>query len=542
MNKSGLFSGWLIGALAAAIALTFSTALSAQTPKRGGILVYMVAGDAPSFDAHREQSYTVIHPIGPYYSLLIRVDPLDPNNGKFVCDVCTKWTVSKDQRTYTFKIRKGIRFHDGSPFSARDVVATYKKIIFPAEGVISQRKQYYEPVTSVSNPDKYTVVFKLKFATPAFIPSLASPFNFLYSADKLAKDMHWYEKNLVGTGPFKHVSYSPGATWVGERNKDYHRKGLPYLDGIKGIIARKQNVRVNAIRGGRAMIEFRGFPPAARDDLVRALGDKITVQEGTWNCFYGFAPNPYKKPFSDPRVRRAMNLALDRWNASNYISKTAIVKTVGGITYPGSPLAPSRKQLETLDGYGRDIKASRAKARRLLKEAGVPKGFKFKLWSRSVDQPYKILDVWLIDQWAQIGLDVERIAVPGAAWFKELRGGNGPSKPASFDVAASPACESVVNPTLDLSTFLSWDRSDKNNANNEDRVFDAIYDKQVRETDFKKQKELIWQMEKRMNERTWWGILFWWQRTIPHSSVVRDWKITPSHYLNQQLEVVWLDQ
>ena len=128
------------------------------------------------------------------------------------------------------------------------------------------------------------MVFHLKFATNAFLPALADPYAWIYKKKILDKDPHWYEKNIMGSGPFKFAGYEVGQSIKGVRNPDYYHKGLPYLDGFIGIYAPKQAVRVDAIRADRAAIEFRGLPPSARDQLVKELGDKIAVQESDWNC------------------------------------------------------------------------------------------------------------------------------------------------------------------------------------------------------------------------------------------------------------------
>ena len=127
-------------------------------------------------------------------------------------------------------------------------------------------------VDKIEAPDDTTVVFRLKRATTAFLPALADPYTWIYKKEILEKDPHWFEKNIMGSGPFKFAAYEVGQSIKGVRNPDYYHKGLPYLDAIVGIFADKQSVRVDALRGDRAAIEFRGLPPSARDQLVKDAG------------------------------------------------------------------------------------------------------------------------------------------------------------------------------------------------------------------------------------------------------------------------------
>jgi len=413
-------------------------AIADEAPKRGGTLNYMIPADAPpTFDGHREATYATVHSAAPFYSVLIRLNPENPSSTTdLVCDLCTRIPEPTDDgKTYTFEIRAGVKFHDGTPLTADDVAASWNKIIQPPEGLTSARQSFYVMVDKVEAPDPSTVVFRLKFATTAFLPALADPFTWIYKKAILDKDPHWYEKNILGSGPFKFAEYQTGV-----RNPDYYHKGLPYLDSLTGIYADKQAVRVEAIRADRAAIEFRSMPPSAQDELVKALGDKITVQLSDWNCGSLFTPNHKKKPFDDPRVRRALTLALDRWRGAPALSKIAIVRTVGGIVFPGSPLAATKEELETIAGFWPDVEKSRAEARRLLKEAGA-EGASFELLNRSVDQPFKFVATWLIDEWSKIGLHAAQRVVPTGPWFEAMRGGN-------FDVVLEANCQSVVNPLL----------------------------------------------------------------------------------------------
>ena len=183
-------------AAAIAAAMLAMPASADEAPKRGGTLTYMIAADAPpSFDGHREQTFAMIHPVAPFYSVLVRVNPENPASNDFVCDLCTEMPKpSDDGKTYSFTIRDGVKFHDGSPLTAADVAASWNRIIFPPEGVTSARSANYKPlVEKVENPDPKTVVFRLKFPTSAFIPAIADPFNFIYKKEIFEKDPHWYE-------------------------------------------------------------------------------------------------------------------------------------------------------------------------------------------------------------------------------------------------------------------------------------------------------------------------------------------------------------
>jgi peptide/nickel transport system substrate-binding protein len=211
-----------VGALLALAA----TVATAEAPKRGGILTYMIPADGgPSLDGHRETTYAVLHATAPFYSVLIRVDPENPSStSDFTCDLCTEMPQPTDDgRTYTFKIRKGVKFHDGSPLTAKDVAASWNKIVHPKPGVASARENNFVMVDSIAAPDDATLVIKLKFATLSFLPALADPYAYIYAKKILDQDMHWYEKNIMGSGPFKLVDYQIGQSIKGERNLSYYQ-------------------------------------------------------------------------------------------------------------------------------------------------------------------------------------------------------------------------------------------------------------------------------------------------------------------------------
>ncbi len=543
-------------AVGAALGLTAGIATAQE---RGGILKYVIPSNPPSADAHRESTFGTIHPFAQFYSTLIRVNPDNPASPTdIVCDLCVGNVPAPTNggKKYTFKIRTGVKWHKlritdkipaamkqiselvgGSALTAHDIAATFKKIVFPPKGVSSNRKAFFGMVEAITATDAQTLVFDLKYPSGAFIPAVAMPYNFVYSKKILDTDMHWFEKNVMGSGPFRFVEWQPGSHIKGERNPDYFRKGLPYLDGTSAIFAKKYSINLQALRGGRAYIQFRGFPPKMRDDLKKALGDKLTVQEGDWNCMLIVTPNNKVKPFDDVRVRQALTLAIDRWGGSKYLSKIAIVKTVAGVVYPSHPLAASKEELQKLRGYWPDLKKSRAEAKRLLKEAGYPNGFSFTFHNRAVDQPYKIVGTWLIDQWRQIGLKVKQRVQPTAPFYATLR------KKRDFDVSMDFNCQSIVNPLLDVSKWQSESVASNQHAGFEDPQMDKWFDQMNRSGDPVEQRRLMRLYEKRgLSDKAYQFVTLWWYRIILHRTEVKGWKTSPSHYLNIDLSNIWLEQ
>jgi peptide/nickel transport system substrate-binding protein len=338
----------------------------------------------------------------------------------------------------------------------------------------------------------------------------------------------------MGSGPFKFAGYQVGQSIEGVRNPDYYNKGQPYLDGFRGIYAPKQATQIDAIRADRAAAEFRGYPPSAINQLKEELGDKITIQESDWNCGSRLEINHKKKPFDDPRVRRALSLAIDRWAGAPALSEVANVKTVGTIVFPGSPLAPTKDEMKEIPGLWPDIEKSRAEARRLLKEAGV-ENLNIELLNRNVDQPYKYVAIWVIDQWNKIGVHATQRVVPTGPWFAARRSGD-------YEVNIGANCHDVVNPVIDIQPYLPNSYYPAQYGNFEDSKEVELYEKVLRETDPTKQHQAMLALVEEQATEAHDPFLLWWYRRVPLRSYVHGWKISPSHYINQDLATIWLSE
>jgi peptide/nickel transport system substrate-binding protein len=260
----------------------------------------------------------------------------------------------------------------------------------------------------------------------------------------------------------------------------------------------------------------------------------VTVQESGWVCKLDLLFNTAKKPFDDPRVRRALSLAIDRWGGAKNLARIAFVREVGGVMRPGYEFAAKEAELTKYPGFGKDIKAARAEAQKLLKEAGVP-NLKFQLTNRTVAMPYTPTGVFVIDQWRQIGVTAEHVQLETAPYQASLQSGN-------YEAALNFACDFMDEPDLQLANYLSKDKSSLNYGNYIDRTLDDLFEKQKRATDKKERYQLIRQFEQRLFDESYTAPVIWWWRIVVHDKRVKGWHITPSHYIGQDLTDVWLDE
>src|SRR3954465_12296043 len=142
-------------------------AQQAAQPKRGGTLQFAVDAEPPNYDCHANVSFAFIHPVAPHYSTLLKFD--GANYPQVKGDLADSWTVSPDKKTYTFKLRPNVLFHDGSKLTSADVKASYERIVKPPEGVVSARQVNYSSIAAIETPDPLTVIFRLKWPEAAML-------------------------------------------------------------------------------------------------------------------------------------------------------------------------------------------------------------------------------------------------------------------------------------------------------------------------------------------------------------------------------------
>lgn len=505
---------------------------TADKPEYGGTLRVALAGDPPSLDMHQEGTFMVTIPMSTVYNTLVTFDPHGYPN--IIGDLAKSWTTSEDGLTWTFTLHQGVKFHDGSALTSADVKASWDKIVFPGEGMVSNRKSLYGMIKSIEAPDASTVVFQLHYPSASFLGLVAHPANFIYAKKYLDQDPHWYKMNAMGTGPFKLKSYVRGSSLEVERNPDYWKKGLPYLNGAKYYIIKDLSARAKSIRANQTDVEFRAFPPAEVEAMQKQLGDKMTAAHPGQPVHWGVALNVDKKPFDDVRVRKALSLAIDRYDMAKTLGPLSGLDTIGGPQPPGSIGALTPEELQTLPGFGKDHAANLAEAKRLMAEAGYPDGFKTVLTNRSVKLPYIDLGVYLIASWKKIGVEAEHRLEESASWTKTRRARD-------FELFVDPfGFAAAADPDEVMVKFITG--SSTNYGRFSDPVVDKLFEQQKVERDEQKRIQLVKDMQKRIIEQAWEIMGLWWTRIEVRSVRIKNYEPHPSHWMNRRLEDVWLSK
>ena len=462
-------------------------------PKRGGVLRYGILNRLPHFDFHQSGTIASLGAQGCMYDNLIRRDPRD--SGKtIVPDLAHSWEISKDGKTYTFHLRKGVLFHDGAELTSDDVKATFDRIAKPPAGVSIPRSALFSAVGEIATPDKYTVQFKMAAPRPVnFVMSaIASGWNGIVRKKTLEENQFNLRKvaNIPGTGPFRPVRRVENEIWVMERNKDYWNKGLPLLDGIEfyNLLPFSTELGSSVLAGrvdyARICDPVSARKAAATPGMATARFYQSVIQ-ATWM-------NNKKKPFDDPRVRRACHLVLEKQTLVDVVKDIAPMM-VGGFIYPFSEFATPIDQLRKRIGYQEDQTAALKEAKALMAAAGYANGVKgveflvrdiasFKVWAQAIQAMLQ----------EALGIECKLRTVVDSVWFEDAKAG-------SFDLAIGAIVSTLLDPS---DYFNTWYRTGgpQNYSFWSNAKFDALVDKIDVETDTALRLALIRQCEEIMEQ------------------------------------------
>ncbi|MBW8269845.1 ABC transporter substrate-binding protein [Caldovatus aquaticus] len=471
----------------------FQLAAPEPNPKRGGVLRYGITSRPPHFDVHQSGTINNLGSQGCMFDNLVRRDPRDSGR-TIIPDLAHSWEIARDGRTYTFHLRRGVLFHDGAELTAEDVKATYDRIVRPPREISIPRSSLFTAVSEINARDRYTVEFKLSEPRPAsfMMGAFASGWNVILRK-KTLEDNNYNLRRVVtypGTGPFRPVRRVENEVWAMERNPNYWNRGLPYLDGIEFYHALPFSPELgSALLAGRTDYA-RLLDPVSLRRVKQTPGMSGTdfyqsVIQAAW-------VNARRRPFDDPRVRRALHLVLDRAVLVDVVKDVAPMM-VGGFIYPFSEFATPREEMARRLGYQADAGAAVREARALLAAAGQGRGI------RGLD--FLIRDVATFKLWAQaiqamlqqtLNVECRLRTVVESVWFDDVRNGN-------YDLAIGAIVSTLIDPS---DYFNAWykDGGPQNYSNWKDPRFEALLPQIDREVDRERRLALIRQAEAIMEE------------------------------------------
>ena len=354
----------------------FQMAAPEANPKRGGVMRYGILNRPPHFDVHQSGTVGNIGTQGCMFDNLIRRDPRD--SGKtIVPDLAHSWEIAKDGKTYTFHLRQGVQFHDGTDFTSADVKATYDRICKPPPGISIPRTR---AVHRGQRDQRARQVHRRIQAGRAAL----GQFHDVRLRQRLERDLQQEDAGREqlrsaqgpqhpGTGPFKTQRRVENEIWVMERNPNYWNKGLPYLDGIEFYNLLPFSPELGAaILSGR--VDYaRALDPATARKAATMPG--LSTAKFYQSVIHATWLNAKRQPFDDPRVRRALHLLCDKQVLVDVVKDVSPLM-VGGFIYPFSEFATPKDQLAERLGYQDDSAAAIKEAKSLLAAAGQGSGMR----------------------------------------------------------------------------------------------------------------------------------------------------------------------
>ena len=523
--------------LAAAVALFIgmATAGAALAQKPGGVLKIYLFDSPASMSIHEETTNAAEGPMMGVFNNLVLYKQDVPQSSLQSIDLASEWSWDEDKTQLTFRLREGVKWHDGKPFIAKDVQCTWDLLTGKSSEKlrINPRKAWYKNLDEVTTNGDFEITFHLKRSQPAFIALLASGFSPVYPCHISPREMR---SHPIGTGPFKFVEFKPNESIKVTRNPGYWKKDRPYLDGIEYTIIKNVSTGVLAFLAGKVDMTSPYYlqVPVLNDVMNQdpeAICNLLPV-----NVNRNVMMNRDAPPFNDSDLRRAVALGLDR---KAFVDTLTLGKgDIGGVMQPppeGIWGMPS-DMLRTLPGYDPDVPKNRAEAHRIMEKLdyGPGKRLAIKVSTRNI-QPYRDAAIILIDQLKEIYIDGELEPVDTVQWFpKVMRGdytvglnltGNGLDDPdqtlyENFTCGAEGNYDRYCNPELD-----------------------KMVDRQSMEFDQKKRKELVWAIERKLAEDAARPIL-WHNRTGTcwHPYVKGYTLMVNSVYNGWRTEDAWLDR
>jgi len=507
---------WFAVTLALAVGVGLASAAWAQgQPQVGGTLVYAAGADPDSLDPANTDSNPG-EAIGRMMNnFLVRFDAklrLKP-------DLATSWTQSKDALTWTFKLRKGVKFHDGTPFNAEAVKYNFERFLGPEKPL---KASLHTPIIkSVEVVDESTVRFNLKVPFAFFLNNLAHSATALVSPaahQKWGKDLTLHP---VGTGPFKFVEWVRGDHITLARNDDYF-EGKPRLDQIIIKTVREDSSRVLGLEAGDYDLIVR-IPPEEVGRLRR--NEKLRIEADQSNRALRIGINASRKPFDDVRVRQALNYAVDKESIVKniYQGLAAVIPTMVG---------PLNTGYAAVKGYPYDP----ARAKKLLAEAGYPAGLKAALWTPKGRYLKDFELAQAVQQQLQaVGVEVSFQSFEWAAYLSLLKKPKDEAKHDLYLIGWSPSTGEARWGIFPITACSQWRPTGSNDSFYCNKDVDGLLERAVAATTLKERDDLLRKAQELLVQDPSSIYLLATKETVGVSKKIRG-------VINSPLELVYADK
>src|SRR5215471_16173644 len=526
-----------VHSLAVAAVLIVVSTPPAFAQKEGGTLRQYLIDSPASMSIHEETTVVAERPMMAVFNNLVLFDQHVAQNSlsNIVPELATDWASDEDGTKLAFHLRKGVKWHDGKPFTAADVKCTWDLIQGKtAERLrINPRKAWYANLSEVVPNGDYEVAFVLKRPQPAFIALLATGMSPVYPCHVSPAQMR---QHPIGTGPFKFVEFKPNEFIKVVKNPDYWKPGVPHLDAIEYTIMRNRSTAILAFVAGKYELTFAGtLNIPLTHDLQKQRPDAICeLPPGSVST--NLIINRQKPPFDNADLRRAMALALDRQSFIDILTEGQGSRAAAMQPPPGGQWGMPRDMLDKLPGYELDVAANREKARAIMKKLGYgpDKHFNIKVTTRDIP-PYRDPAVILIDQLKEIFIDGELEPIDTAQWYPKVQ---------RKDYMVALNLTGTLTDDPDAMLYENYACGGVGNYNGYcDPEIDKLIEQQSIEANQERRKHIVWDIERRLVEDNAKPLLYFGRGGICWDPKVKGLTITVnSIYNGWRMEDVWLDK
>lgn len=472
---------------------TPTPATSAETPKRGGWLVAYMTNIGRTLDPNQETSILPQEALASTFHRVTAVDPGRlPKERAIIGQLADKWETDASAQKWTFRLKTGFRFHDGQPLTSADVKATLERMRDTPGGIVSPYKSVMSTIEKVDIPDERTVIVTTKQPSPWMLSFLALPTASIIPAHIVSKDQKTLERNPVGSGPFKFSAREDDVKLEFVRNDKYNDPQLPYLDGHRWLVIREAATQLAALRTGRVNFSgfgTRGLSKSEGDILVQRVPGAILQYNGTTAIQIVWL-NTKSGPFKDVRVRQAAAKVLNQQEIIDIAHEGVGFK--GDFTGPaGLTWSLPENTLKNIPSYRGPTDADIADAKRLMREAGYPDGFRAESLLPDLTG-YEFRLAVETKQLAKIGITVTpKVTRYPAEWLPIMREGR-------FILTEGPTQPVLYDPQALLSIWTTGDVGNYTGLN--DPKVDELYKKQGAIVDPVERKKVVDQLQERLWE------------------------------------------